>query len=193
MRKRVSLPLRRTIENVQKCKCKKDVYRFFKGIQYRIVNDKDPGKPSAFGRVEIALNKVWGTICDASWDNNDARVLCRDKGYHDGFAIKEAFYGEGKVSPIWLSHLKCTGEETSLHKCAHRGFNSAIVDGTIGWWKCKSHKDDAGVYCINDCKLIACIILSFIKKFHNVQTLNICFMRKVKLKQSRYKFIDMCT
>lgn len=123
------------------------------GIQYRIVNDEKTGTPTAFGRVELALNNVWGTVCDASWDDLDARVLCRSKGFHDGYALNDAYYGPGKVSPIWLSHLKCTGDESSLHKCPHRGFNSAIVDGTIGWWKCKSHKDDASVYCIKDLKL----------------------------------------
>lgn len=121
------------------------------GVDYRIVNDKIANDTSE-GRVEIAINKVWGTVCDASWDDMDARVLCRQMGYHDGYALKEAHYGQGKVSPIWLSHLKCTGNEKALHVCPHRGFNSGIVDGSLGWWKCKSHKDDAAVKCIKDRK-----------------------------------------
>ncbi|XP_060571753.1 deleted in malignant brain tumors 1 protein-like isoform X2 [Ruditapes philippinarum] len=147
------------------------------GISYRIVNDKKPeDKNSPFGRVEVALNNVWGTVCDASWDDNDARVLCREKNYHDGFALKRAFYGEGKTSPIWLSHLKCTGNEPALHKCPHRGFNSAISDGSIGWWKCKSHKDDAGVYCINDLKLSGRFNVSMggVLVYHNSQWHSVC-------------------
>ena len=105
-----------------------------------------------YGRVELSVNGVWGTICDASWDDADAKVLCRQKGHDDGFALKQAFYGPGKVGPIWLSHLKCRGTEDDLHKCPHRGFNSAIMDGNGGWWKCRSHKDDASAYCIDDCK-----------------------------------------
>ncbi|XP_052276945.1 deleted in malignant brain tumors 1 protein-like isoform X3 [Dreissena polymorpha] len=122
------------------------------GIDYRIVNDKNPNVTSE-GRVEISINKVWGTVCDASWDDYDARVFCRQQNFHDGYAIKGGYFGESKVSPIWMSHLKCAGTEASLDKCPHRGFNSGIVDGSLGWWKCKSHKDDAGVLCVNNLKL----------------------------------------
>ena len=33
------------------------------------------------GRVEICLENKWQTICDKSWDSNDAQVVCGELGF----------------------------------------------------------------------------------------------------------------
>ena len=39
------------------------------------------GGSLAEGRVEICYQNMWGTICDDSWSEVDARVVCRILGY----------------------------------------------------------------------------------------------------------------
>ena len=49
------------------------------GIQYRLAD----GSANS-GRVELAIDNRWGTVCDAYWDKDDADVVCRYFNYTGG-------------------------------------------------------------------------------------------------------------
>ena len=38
------------------------------------------------GRVEVCMNKVWGSICNNGWDYIDASVICKQLGYQGMFS-----------------------------------------------------------------------------------------------------------
>ncbi|XP_052784595.1 uncharacterized protein LOC128220288 [Mya arenaria] len=91
------------------------------------------------GRVEITRNGVTGTVCDDSWDNNDAIVLCKMLGFRFGEARAGGSYGLG-TGPIWLDEVECTGEEMSLMDCPSSNWGVSNCD----------HAEDAGAFCSND-------------------------------------------
>ena len=87
-------------------------------VVVRLVN----GGSISGGRVEVFHNGTWGTVCDDYWDLNDAKVVCRQRGY--GRAIKayiSAAFGPGDGT-IWMDDINCTGSERSLTECPHNGW-----------------------------------------------------------------------
>ncbi|XP_052268580.1 uncharacterized protein LOC127869962 [Dreissena polymorpha] len=70
------------------------------------------------GRVEIEYEGAWGTICDRGFDINDAKVICRMKGFNtESIEIRlNGFYGNGN-GRIFISDLLCTGDEPDISEC----------------------------------------------------------------------------
>ncbi|XP_033096444.1 scavenger receptor cysteine-rich type 1 protein M130-like [Anneissia japonica] len=91
------------------------------------------------GRVEVRHNGVWGTICDDSWDMDDANVVCRQLSFGQASgAYRAAFYGSG-VGPILLDDVNCQGTERDVLSCKHHAEGVGVHD-------CE-HSEDAGVQC----------------------------------------------
>ena len=109
------------------------------------------------GRVELCMNGVWGTVCDNSWNDTEASVVCRQLGFSrfrkfllslysisslnnivffpsDFLALGDAYYGEGS-GPVYIDTIDCRGNESNLTDCTYTTSSTC------------SHSQDAGVQC----------------------------------------------
>ncbi|XP_067319360.1 deleted in malignant brain tumors 1 protein-like [Anolis sagrei] len=95
------------------------------------------GPTPCSGRVEVFLNKTWGTVCDNGWDLEDARVVCQEVGCGEPLvAATGVRFGQGS-GPIWMDQVNCTGEEKVLKECPQEKSLNLTCD----------HRNYAGVEC----------------------------------------------
>ena len=107
-------------------------------IDVRLVD----GNGSYQGRVEVLYDGEWGTVCDHEWSVREANVVCRQLGFEKALAAKmSAAFGLGK-GKIWMSYVRCRGNEKSLTQCDHHSEDHC------------SHSEDVGVVCMTGNKNI---------------------------------------
>uniref|UniRef100_W5LWR3 SRCR domain-containing protein n=1 Tax=Lepisosteus oculatus TaxID=7918 RepID=W5LWR3_LEPOC len=95
------------------------------------------GPSHCSGRVEVRFEGSWGTVCDDSWDLQDAQVVCRQLGCGAAVrAVGNGSFGRGHGA-IWLDEVKCAGDERHLWDCRR---------SPLGQGNC-AQKEDAGVVC----------------------------------------------
>ena len=101
----------------------------------RLVNSEN----NRTGRVEIYHPSFgWGTVCgEWSWTDRESSVVCRQLSFTGVYKTrKNAYYGWGS-GPILLDIIRCTGDESYIWECSHRGWNQNSC----------YHSDDVGVDC----------------------------------------------
>jgi len=68
---------------------------------------------------------------------NDANVVCKQLGFPQASrAFRGATHGQGS-GPIWMDDVKCSGWESHIYDCGHRGWGSTDC----------THSEDASVEC----------------------------------------------
>ncbi|XP_043919573.1 deleted in malignant brain tumors 1 protein-like [Protopterus annectens] len=102
-------------------------------VQVRLVGGYD----NCSGRVEIYVNKTWGTICADSWDFLDANVVCKELGCGTAtYVDSDSYFGKGS-GVTWLSNVTCSGTETSIFQCLANPWGSETCGSS----------SDAGLIC----------------------------------------------
>ncbi|XP_019858631.1 PREDICTED: deleted in malignant brain tumors 1 protein-like isoform X1 [Amphimedon queenslandica] len=88
-----------------------------------------------YKKVGVCFGNSWGYICPEDWDNNDAKVICRQLGlsltWTGGKGIDAEY--ENLNDWLWMNEVQCTGNETRLLECGRRRL------GTL-----RSNCDDGG-------------------------------------------------
>ena len=129
----------------------------------RLVN----GTTSNEGRLDICIYSVWGTVCDDSFDTNDARVACRQLGYevdngqcklhyNTNFQciIAVTYYNSAQgTGPAWINGLHCTGTEQNILECP-RQFELVNPYGC-------SHFEDVSVVCPGNVSFVNQFVIYF--------------------------------
>ncbi|XP_063963722.1 deleted in malignant brain tumors 1 protein-like [Lytechinus pictus] len=111
-------------------------------VLVRLVDGAAPNE----GRVEVNYQGSWGTICDDSWDINDATVVCRMLGYSNVSSPLTSF-GPG-FGNIVLDEVSCEGTEANISSCVHSRYEVHDCE----------HNQDVGIRCSGEVKLSARLV-----------------------------------
>ncbi|XP_038057002.1 deleted in malignant brain tumors 1 protein-like isoform X2 [Patiria miniata] len=83
------------------------------------------------GYLQVHSEGSWGTVCgDEQWDENDARVVCRQIGAFGGVMSPNSTHSFSQVdgnSPVHMAMVKCDGTEKRLDGCSFSNDTSSCT------------------------------------------------------------------
>ncbi|KAH9508818.1 hypothetical protein Btru_050130 [Bulinus truncatus] len=109
------------------------VYNNSTEIFVRLIGNGDATK----GLVEFFANGHWGTVCNNSWGDNDARVVCHMLGF-DRYRARKGQIVVQSNSSVSLNAVTCTGLENHIDNCSftpnkfdvshcHQGYDVGVM------------------------------------------------------------------
>uniref|UniRef100_A0A1X7ULL6 Deleted in malignant brain tumors 1 protein n=1 Tax=Amphimedon queenslandica TaxID=400682 RepID=A0A1X7ULL6_AMPQE len=101
------------------------------------------------GRVEVCVNKAWGTVCGYGngWGKEEARIVCSQVGgmkFAASYDLVEGIGFSRGSGPILMGFLNCNGLEANLTLCAQQYFFTQYY--------CTNHYYDVGLICQAPCE-----------------------------------------
>ena len=114
----------------------------------------------------MCSGNTWGSICSDFFDDNDARVACKQLGYSSqGFMISmndflkyvslgsiAVGYIRDLVVPLHINDLNCTGNEAAIEDCPSNGLPKYNCD--------ENH--DAAISCNSNAILIIIMAIDYL-------------------------------
>lgn len=88
------------------------------------------------GEVYVSLYDVKGSVCDDTWNDAAAEVVCRERGFVSGNATRGTV---PRSYPILVNGVNCTGNEKTLSDCQMKPFNETS--------NCRDRSSRAAVIC----------------------------------------------
>ncbi|XP_061584265.1 scavenger receptor cysteine-rich type 1 protein M130-like [Cololabis saira] len=74
------------------------------------------------GRLEVYNPRkgTWFSLCEADFNQQDAKVVCRELGCGRPLVLKGVLYGEVEA-PLWTEEFHCKGDESDIQSCESSG------------------------------------------------------------------------
>ncbi|XP_029109969.1 scavenger receptor cysteine-rich type 1 protein M130-like [Scleropages formosus] len=107
---RCSVAENKNISDFFNCSISSTESSCYSNLPLRLTGGSDP----CSGRVEVYHKGFWGTVCDDSWDLQDAMVVCRQLDCGAALRAEKGSRFERGNGPIWLDEVNCRGSGNTI-------------------------------------------------------------------------------